>query len=189
MRGWTGTALTVAAATLLLAGCSYRPTIRTPTLPKLAPIEATMSCPQIDLAIDRADTVRWVIRDDGGSLETSSERSARYAGNVVLVPLSLLGGVPVAMGDGGHALLTAADRRIRQLLQLKRERGCPARPTTFPQLDDLAMLRELELLQARLDAGQGDQAAVFAERTRLLDGLRVVPSPPPQAPRADPAGT
>lgn len=164
------------AAVALLAGCSYQPSLQHPKLPALVPIETTMDCRQVDHAIDRADTVRWVIRDDGGQLETSAEKGARYTGNVFLVPLSVLSGFPVFMPDGGHAVLNAADGRIRQLLQLKRERGCPPRPSALPAMDDLALLRELETVQAQLDAGEGDEAALFKERTRLLDGLRVVPA-------------
>jgi hypothetical protein len=166
----------VLAAAALLAGCSYQPSLQHPKLPALVPIETTMDCRQIDHAIDRADTVRWVIRDDGGQLETGGEKAARYTGNFLLVPLSVIGGAPLYMRDGGHAVLNAADGRIRQLLQLKRDHGCPPRATTVPGTDDLALLRELEALQHRLDAGQGDEAVLFNEGTRLLDGLRVVPT-------------
>jgi hypothetical protein len=164
------------AAAALLAACSYQPSLQHPKLPALVPIETTMDCRQVDHAIDRADTVRWVIRDDGGQLETSGEKAARYTGNFFLIPITMLGGAPIAMHDGGHAVLNAADGRIRQLLQLKRDHGCPPRATTLPGTDDLALLRELETLQQQLDTGQGDEAALFKERTRLLDGLRVVPA-------------
>ncbi len=107
-----------------------------------------MDCQQIDLSIDRADTVRWLIRDDGGTLETSSHRSARYTGNVFVIPISLLSYFPTYIGDGGHAVLNAADGRIRELLQLKRDRGCPARATALPGMDELAVLAELETVQA-----------------------------------------
>jgi hypothetical protein len=170
---WT---LAMPAAAALLAGCSYQPSLQHPKLPALVPIETTMDCRQIDHAIDRADTVRWVIRDDGGQLETGGEKAARYTGNFFLVPLTMLGGAPLYVRDGGHAVLNAADGRIRQLLQLKRDHGCPPRATTLPGTDDLALLRELEALQQQLDVGQGDEAALFKERTRLLDGLRVVPA-------------
>lgn len=164
------------AAAVLLVGCSYQPSLQHPKLPALVPIETTMDCLQVDHAIDRADTVRWVIRDDGGQLETSGERAARYTGNFFLVPLTMLGGAPLYVRDGGHAVLNAADGRIRQLLQLKREHGCPPRATTVPGIDDLTLLREIEALQQQLDAGQGDEAALFDERTKLLDGLRVMPA-------------
>jgi hypothetical protein len=170
------------AAAVLLVGCSYQPSLQHPKLPALVPIETTMDCRQIDHAIDRADTVRWVIRDDGGQLETSGEKAARYTGNFFLVPLTMLGGAPLYVRDGGHAVLNAADGRIRQLLQLKRDHGCPPRATTAPGIDDLALLRELETLQQQLDAGQGDEAALFKERSRLLDGLRVVPAPAAEQP-------
>jgi hypothetical protein len=167
---------------LLLGACTYQQSLRHPKLPPLVPIDRTMDCRQIDLAIDRADTVRWLIRDDGGSLETSGHKAARYAGNAVLIPISLISYVPAYIDDGGHTVLNAADGRIRELLQLKRDRGCPARATTLPGMDDLALLVELEAVQVQLDAGRGEQAALFGQRTKLLDGLRVVPPLVPTSP-------
>jgi hypothetical protein len=146
-----------------------------PTLPALVPIDTTMDCREIDVAIDRADTVRWLIRDDGGSLETSSHRAARYTGNFFLIPLSVLGGSPSSMTDGGHAVLNAADGRIRELLLLKRARGCPPRATALPELDDLALLDALEAVQADFGAGRVDEEQMLKQRTKLLDGLRLVP--------------
>ena len=66
--------------------------------------------------------MRWVIRDDGGELETSGHKAARYAGNFLMIPLSLGVGGPVYLNDGGHAVLNAADHRIIQLLQIE---ACP----------------------------------------------------------------
>jgi hypothetical protein len=157
---------------LALAACTYQPSMQTPKLPALVPLDTTMDCKQVDLAIDRADTVRWLIRDDGGSRETSAHRAARYTGNLLL---AYVGG-PAIMEDGGRALLNAADVRIRQLLQLKCDDGCSARATALPGMDDFALLGELEAVQAQLDAGSGSEAALLAERTRLLDGLRIVPA-------------
>jgi hypothetical protein len=160
-----------------LAACADRP-LGKPTLTPLTAVEKTMDCPQIHLAIDRADTVRWMIRDDGGKLETSGDRAARYAGNVVLVPLSVLLTVglksfsPLVIGDGGNALLNAADGRIIELLQLKRARRCEPRATSLPGMDDLALLVQLESVQA----GTASESVLFAERTKLLDALRVVPT-------------
>lgn len=167
------------ALTLVVSGCeTYTPSLRHPHLATLTPSEAEMDCQQIDRAIDRADSVRWLIRDDGGHLESSSHRSARYAANVLIVPLSILlmhpGGY---IGDEGHAVLDAADKRIRELLQLKRSRECAPRATTLYGLNDMVLLRELESVQAELDARLGDEEWLLKERTRLLDGLRVVPPP------------
>lgn len=164
-----------AALTRALAACADRP-LRNPTLTPLTAIERTMDCPQIDLAIDRADTVRWLIRDSGGKLGTSGDRAARYVGNVILAPLSLLARSPLSIGDSGHAVLNAADGRIRELLQLKRAQRCQPRATRLPGMHDLALLVELESVQAQLDAGTADEAVLFDERTRLLDALRIVPT-------------
>jgi hypothetical protein len=172
---------------LALAACSYQPSMQHPKLPALVPIDTTMACPQIDVAIDRADTVRWLIRDDGGRLETSSHRAARYTGNFILIPLSVLGGSPTMMADGGHAVLDAADGRIRELLQLKRDRGCPPRATALPELDDLALLGALEATQADFGAGRVDEEQMLKQRTKLLDGLRLVPVAGGDSSRTDPS--
>jgi hypothetical protein len=174
--------MAVLAACLWAGGCSYQPSLRHPKLPPLVPIDRTMDCRQLDLAIDRADTVRWLIRDDGGKLETGGHKAARYAGNAVIIPISLIGYFPTYIDDGGHTVLNAADGRIRELLQLKRDHGCPARATKMPRVDDFAVLAELEAVQAQLDAGRGEQSELFKRRTELLDGLRVVPPLVPAAP-------
>jgi hypothetical protein len=162
------------AAALSLAACSYQQSLRHPKLPPLVPIDLTMDCRQIDLALDRADTVRWLIRDDGGKLETSGHRAARYAGNAIVIPISLISYFPTYIPDGGHTVLNAADGRIRELLQLKRDRGCPPRDTALPGLDDFALLVELEGVQAQLDGDRGKESELLERRTTLLDGLRVV---------------
>ena len=165
-----------AALGLVLTACSYQPSMPHPKLPALVPIDTTMDCPQIDLAIDRADTVRWLIRDDGAKLETSAHRSARYTANFLLVPVSVLALNPLFFPDGGHAVLDAADGRIRELLQLKRDHGCPPRATALPELDDLALLGELEAVKADFGAGRVDEEQMLRQRTKLLDGLRIVPA-------------
>ena len=175
-------ATTVLTMALVVSGCeTYAPSMRHPHLSTPTAIEIEMDCRQLDRAIDRADSVRWLIRDDGGHLESSTHRSARYAANVIIVPLSVFVMQPAYIGDEGHAVLDAADKRIRELLQLKRTRECPSRPTTLYGLNDMALLRELELVQAELDARIGDEEWLLKERTRLLDGLRVVPPPPEPA--------
>ncbi|MGB8326243.1 MAG: hypothetical protein WCE48_01555 [Steroidobacteraceae bacterium] len=148
---------------LLLSACSYQPTIQHPKLAEITASEATMDCRRIDHAIDQADTVRWVIRDDGGHLESSGRKVARYAGNILMTPFLLHSG-GAYLSDGGQAALNAADRRIVQLLQLKRGHSCPARATALAGVDDLSLLGQVEPLIGRGDAD--------AERTRLLDALR-----------------
>jgi hypothetical protein len=139
-----------------------------------------MKCPEIDLAIDRTETVRWVIREYGGSLESSGFRRFREAGDLILgFPLLLFGVSPKHLleNESGHYALDASDARIRELLQLKRARGCPPRITALAGMNDIALLADLESVQAKLDAGSGDEGKLLKERTRLLDGLRVVPAP------------
>ena len=69
-------------------GCAYRPMIQQPA-EAVRPEYSSYDCSQLDAAILKIDTVRWVIRDDGGELETSGHKAARYAGNLLMVPLSL----------------------------------------------------------------------------------------------------
>lgn len=173
-----------AALGLSLTACSYQPSMQHPKLSALAPIDTTMDCRQTDVAIDRADTVRWLIRDDGAKLETDAHRSVRYTANALLITASLLSlnPNPPYLQDGGHAVLNAADERIRGLLQLKREHDCPARPTALPELDDLALLGELEALQSDFGAGRIEEEQMLTRRTRLLDNLRLVQSPDGRSP-------
>jgi hypothetical protein len=132
------------------------------------PEDTALECEQLDLAILKADTVRWVVRDDGGTLETSGERTARYAANVIVIPLLLTGGGGY-IRDHGSAVLDAADHRILGLLRLKRDQGCPPAATSEPGMTDLQMLEILEPLMPE----QGDtDRAVLDRRTILFDRLR-----------------
>ncbi len=156
-------------------GCAYRPMIQRPAEP-VRPEYASYDCSQLDAAILKIDTVRWVIRDDGGDLETSGHKAARYAGNFLMIPLSLGVGGPVYLKDGGHAVLNAADHRILDLLRLKRARGCPAAPTSEPGMTDLQML---EVLEPLMPATGSTDRQTYDQRTALLDRLRApLPAPP-----------
>lgn len=165
-------ATALVAATVLSAGCSgYRPSVVHPKLKAPTAADIELTCAQIDLAIDRTDTVRWLILDDGGKLETEDEKAMRIMANTVLVPL-----LWAPASDEGNAVLEAADRRLLKLLQLKRDRHCPARPTMSPGVDDLALAAQLEDLMSRIDGEEGRQAQLLSARTALLDGLRVLPA-------------
>ena len=173
--------LLAAAFAIALTSCTtWDPYLWHTRLKPLSSNEQTMECPAINLAIDRTETVRWVIRDHGGSLESSGFRGFREATNLILTsPLLLFGVSPKYLmeHDSGHYALDAADQRIRGLLQLKRARGCPPRITASPGMDDIALLAELESVQAKLDAGSGEEGQLLKQRTRLLDGLRLVQAP------------
>lgn len=134
------------------------------------PEDATYNCSQLEAAILRTDTVRWVIREDGGSLETSGHQAARLAGNLLLI---LGGGY---MNDGGHAVLNAADQRIAYLLRLKRDHDCPASATSEPGMTDLQML---EVLEPLMPPNRTPDRQALDQRTSLLDHLRApLPVPP-----------
>jgi len=157
-------------------GCVYRPMIQHPA-EAVRPEYASYDCGQLDAAILKIDTVRWVIRDDGGELETSGHKAARYAGNFLMVPLSLGLGHPGYLNDGGHAVLNAADYRIFELLRLKRARGCPAAATAEPGTTDLQML---EVLEPLMPATESADRQTYDDRTALLDRLRAPPPAPPE---------
>lgn len=156
-------------------GCAYRPMIQHPA-EAVRPEYASYDCSQLDAAILKIDTVRWVIRDDGGELETSGHKAARYAGNFLMIPLSLYAFVPIYMTDGGHLVLNAADHRILELLRLKRVRACPAAATSEAGMTDLQLLEALEPLMTA--TGSPDRQTCD-DRTALLDRLRApLPAPP-----------
>jgi hypothetical protein len=159
-----------------LAGCSYNPSVTHPVVAAPRAADIGLSCPQIDLAIDRTDTVRWLIRDDGARLESDAAQAGRYTANVFVIALSTLALFPTALPDGGSAVLDAADGRLLKLLQLKRDRRCPARATAHAGIDDRALTAELEAIDARILGPEGRGRALLDERTRLLDGLRAMPA-------------
>ena len=123
-----------AAVLLLLAACGSDSYYWDTRLKSLRESERTMECQQIDLAIDRADTVRWVLRDFGAGLESGGLRTFNEATRLIFgFPALLFGVSPTNLKEGGrgHYALDAADIRIRELLQLKRAHGCMARATTL----------------------------------------------------------
>jgi hypothetical protein len=156
-------ATTVAAAAALASCVTYRPSIAPASLPVARASDAALDCAQVETAIQRVDVARWVMRDDGAVLETSAHRAGRYAANVLLVPL--------AHGwwkDDGNAVLDAADRRLIELLRLKRASACAATPTARAGRTDLQVLEELEPLM------QTSARSALDRRTQLLDELRAV---------------
>jgi hypothetical protein len=161
----------ILVACVATCGCAaYHPTIQHAMEPTVKPEDATYDCRQLEAAILRVDTVRWVIREDGGSLESSGHQAARLAGNLFLI---LGGGY---MDDGGHAVLNAVDQRIAYLLRLKRDHGCPASATSEPGMTDLQML---EVLDPLLPPARNLDRQALDQRTSLLDHLRApLPSPP-----------
>ncbi|NJD30842.1 MAG: hypothetical protein FIB04_03030 [Gammaproteobacteria bacterium] len=169
----------VLAACVTCFGCTtYHPTISHPMSHAVRPEESALECGQLDDAILKADTVRWVIRDDGGTLESSGQRAVRYGANALFaVPLSLILHGPAYVHEPGSGVLDAADHRIVGLLQLKRDKGCPPAPTDEPGMTDLQMLEVLE----PLTSGQGDlDREALDQRTTLLDHLRASPPIPPK---------
>jgi hypothetical protein len=158
----------------LLGACAHEPSITHPNLPKVGDREAALDCPGLDLSIARTETVRWVLREDGARLLTGSELMARAAVDVVTIVTVWF---PI-MSYGGHHELNRIDRRLRDLLALKSEKGCDASPTAHPGMTDLELLERLVPLMDRL-GNAGDERERLDERTRLLDGLRAFVDPMP----------
>jgi hypothetical protein len=166
----------IVLAFLAACGCAYQPTIQHPMARPVRPEDAALDCAQLDAAILKTDTVRWVVRDDGGTLESSRHRAARYSANVLVVPLSFAFGVPGYIPDAGSAVLDAADHRIVGLLQLKRAHGCPPSETSEDGMTDLQLL---DLLEPLMPASGDADRQMLDRRTALLDHLRA-PLPAPQ---------
>jgi hypothetical protein len=162
-------ALAVVGA-LALTACTHQPTISHPVVPEVGDREAALDCAALDVAIARADTVRWVIRKDGARLLTPSEIGVVTLGSVALTAATWF---PVALPYNGHFELTRTDRRLRDLLERKREKDCPALQTGLPELTDLELLDDLAKLMDD-DASRSTRERL-EERTRLLDGLRPLP--------------
>lgn len=156
---------------LAVTGCSHHATITYPRLPEVGEREAALDCAGIDRSIARTDTVRWVMREDGAHLLTGPEifgrRTVEAAG--IFSPPFIL--VPVVYE--GHFALNDIERRLRDLLALKRDKSCGPSLTAHPGMTDLQLLDRLTELMDSADKS-GSERRRLDERTRLLDGLRAV---------------
>ena len=156
-----------------------------PSPPEVGPAEHGVSCDELDLDLARAETVRWYARRQGALPFAGHEQGALNAkkalkgvGETVWVLLEMYGGYSGGGGGGGHgdaslnayrSVVTAADRRIIGLLELKRDRSCTPRDTRVPGETDLMVLGKIgEARQALVAKSITDQEQVHRE-TLLLD--------------------
>jgi hypothetical protein len=165
--------------------------------PSLAPVGAAehgLDCGELNLDLARSATIRWYARQYAGALPfTEHEARMQHGKNAVkdvgvglLVAVLLIGmagggggslpcltdcspaATPISMEDFRWAM-TAADRREIGLLQLKRDRLCPAVATSRGETNDLEILTRIETTRRGLEAHQISDQDQINQQTRLLD--------------------
>ncbi len=169
-----------------------------PSLPAVGSAERKLNCNELDLETARAGTIRWYARQHPGVVPfTEHEANARYGRNALkytgeglLVIVALMGATGFGGGGGGgggcwtcsalpapvdlEALrwaVTAADRRELELLQLKRDRPCPAHAIPDGEFTDLDILSKIEATRRDLDAHQLSDRDQMKQQTEFLDRL------------------
>jgi hypothetical protein len=94
--------------------------------------------------------------------------------------------------ESSHAVsarwsVTAADRREIGLLEIKRDRSCPAQPLPGGEITDLYVLEQIESTLADLAAQRISEQEQMNQQTKLLDQFDPpAPTPDVQAARRSP---
>src|SRR4029077_20483635 len=150
----------------------------------------------LDVEIGRVGAIRWYARHYGGVVPFTEheartqhgKNAVEYAGVALLAPLALYTGGrllepfisdwSVRNQETFRWAVTAADRREVGLLQLKRERSCPAGVTPSGPTTDLEILAAVESTRGALDSHQISDVDQRDQQTELLDRL----DPPTSAP-------
>jgi hypothetical protein len=166
-----------ACMSCVVSACVSRPGTRFPMLHAVGNPEKALDCGGLEDQIERADAVRWAIRESGVRLPASKRSLATEATVVVLevaTMVALQGACCVVggIGNGPQYSLARADERVEQLLRLKRDRSCRANPTGLSGVSDSDALDRLEGMARQYRAGEIRELAYLRQRTQLLDSLR-----------------
>lgn len=165
----------VIVTSIALVSCAGKPQIRYPLLPAPGSKEKALDCATLTDLIEKADAIRWSIRDSGVAGPTGQGHDALVAvGILAAVALVATGGVIPAGPDLSSPAyaLTRADARIQKLLALKADKGCPASGTQRPGVSDLDVLASLKALDQSYQARAIKEKEYLRGRTELLDALR-----------------
>jgi hypothetical protein len=183
-----------------------------PELPSVGAAERKFSCEQLDLALSRAEAVRWFARDEGLMAYTPGQELAHHAITTAIVAGVTFVVLASAAGGGGGGgwdfsdhrpvfedpasslrdqvgegelrwAINAADARIAGLLRIKRERDCAQKSTLVESAGDLQVLQRFDALHEGQAARKLSAAALLQEQTKLLDMLG--PRPLPEGSLAD----
>ena len=171
-----------------------------PSLPTPGAAEQGASCADLDVELARAETVRWYARDQGGVPFTSGEiagthakNAAKYTGVALLVFIALGGGGGNCCGGGGPATpavlsaedwrwaVTAAQRRVVALLELKQAKRCVSRAVDGVSGGDLEVLEGIKGDRRVQATGPINEATQLSQETEWLDKLDPLPLEPRNA--------
>lgn len=135
----------------LLASCAGTAKTKYPLLPAPGKAESALDCAGLADRIEKADAIRWSIRESGVKMPATSANDALVAVSWIAIAASAFGGPPlVPVGNPEKApvyALARADARIEKLLVLRRDQSCPANPTAVAGVSDMDALAQLERLQ------------------------------------------
>jgi hypothetical protein len=161
-----------------------------PSLPPADPQDRQISCQELDLGISRTETIRWSVRLSGGDPFTTHGARVQHATNVIGIAYNITIGVPFTIlstlmlqphpiywqrsdphGESLRWAVTAADQREIGLLEIKRDRSCPARILPDGETTDLDLLNQIESTRAALATHQISDQEQMNRQTKLLDQL------------------
>ena len=162
-------------ASIALESCTGKPQIKYPLLPVPSTKEKALDCATLTDLIEKADAIRWSIRDSGVQGPTGKGHDALLAVNILAKVAMLATGAapfaPIPMDSPAYAL-SRADARIQQLLAIKADKTCPANNTARAGVSYLDLLASLQALEQGNRDGKIKQKELLATRTTLLDTLR-----------------
>lgn len=167
-------------AFVIIAGCaSTSPKMIYPLLPAPGAIEQGLDCAALTDQLEKADAIRWSIRESG-------VRRPAGSGTNALVAMGYMLGVATLIVDPAMApmllsgppsntpvyALARADTRIQKLLVIKAAKACPASTTSVAGVSDAELLGRLDALDQSYRAKQLKEKQLLIGRTQLLDSLR-----------------
>jgi hypothetical protein len=175
---------------------NWQPSREYPLLPPADPQDRTLSCEDLDLGVSRTGTIRWNARMSGANPFTAHGARVQHATNAARAAYNTAIGVPFTVmsilmlqpaylyWESSHAVsvrwsVTAADRREIGLLEIKRDRSCPALPLPGSETTDLDILEQIESTRADLAVHRISEQEQMNQQTKLLDQFD------PPAPRPD----
>lgn len=162
-------------ASIALASCAAKPQIRYPLLPAPGTKEQALDCATLTDVIEKADAIRWSIRDSGVAGPTGQGHDALLAVAILAAVASVAAGGVIPPGPDLSSpayALARADARIQQLLAIKADKSCPSNNTGRPGVSDLDLLATLKALDQSYQDRKIKQKELLATRTTLLDALR-----------------
>lgn len=170
-----------------------------PSLPAPGTEDRRASCAELDVELARAEAIRWHARNQGMLPFTTGEAAGIHAKTLARYTVgpfaALFAGAAGCLGCSAYILLkhpvaneelrwavTAADRRILGLLEVKQSKQCGARAVTGTDGGDLGILKEIEGARREQAAGHIIEAALLTQETSWLDKLNPAPLLPERQP-------